>query len=232
MNRLEKMILIVALLSLVLVSGVYAIKFFSPSLSGNQSDWAALGDYFGGVLNPILSFLLIVLIIREAVESRKSFLESKQLQLLSQQQIDQQIQLLKPRPELVYYLAARGYMVYAVIENIGNATAYNIEISFQFEGEVDKWAAHVYDRFTGYDYFPPKYKTSMFVGHVAISHEVIGVSIHSATIKYSASREVTDKPELKTYRVDSALLKSIHCEPDFEHVLKDIVSELRSSRKK
>lgn len=227
MKFLERWILFAAIASIAIVGAFYAVRFFSFGLSPDPGSWAALGEYFGGILSPILSFLLIILIINDAMDSRRSFLESKQLQLKSQQQIDEQIQLLRPRPELVYYLAARGSMVYAVVENIGNATAYNIKLSFKFDGELEKYPAHVYDRFNSYHYFPPKYKTSMFVGHVVISHEVVGVPTHTATITYSASPDSNETPEEKTYYVDTTMMQTIHCEPDFEDVLENIARELR-----
>jgi len=229
MKSLERIILLSALVAIICVGGVWALKFYTPALTTDQSIWAALGDYFGGILNPILSFLLIILIINEAIDSRKSFLESKILQLKSQKQIDEQIELLRPRPELVYYLHAKGSMVYATVENIGNATAYNIRIDFQFDEKVENWPAVMFEKLKSYQYYPPKYKSSLFVGQIAIDQTVGGIPTHTATISYSESPEQSDIQEKKVYQVDSNMLTSLHREPDYQDVLKEIVSELKRS---
>jgi uncharacterized membrane protein len=227
MKFTERWILFAAIASIAVVGSFYALKFLSFGLSPDPGSWAALGEYFGGILSPILSFFLILLVINEAMDSRRSYLESKQLQLKSQQQVDEQIQLLRPHPELVYYLSAKGSTVFVVVENIGNATAYDVQLTFEFEGELEQYPTHVYERFKSYHYFPPKYKTSMFVSHVAINHEIIGIPPHTATIKYSDSPDSKEEPEKKMYYVDTAMLQTIHCEPDFEDLLNNIVSELR-----
>jgi uncharacterized membrane protein len=227
MKSLERIILLSALIAIICVGGVWALKFYTPALTTDQSIWAALGDYFGGILNPILSFLLIILIINEAIDSRKSFFESKTLQLKSQKQIDEQIELLRPRPELVYYLHARGSMVYATVENIGNATAYNIRIDFQFDGKVENWPAVMFERLKSYQYYPPKYKSSVFVGHVLIDHTVTGIPTHATTINYSESSEQSGIQQKKIYQIDSNMLGSLHREQDYQDMLKDIATELK-----
>lgn len=55
----------VAAIFLVVVS--YAVNFYlflGYDLSQNTNVWAQFGDFFGGVLNPILSFLALVLLIK------------------------------------------------------------------------------------------------------------------------------------------------------------------------
>jgi hypothetical protein len=230
MKTLERTILLSALVAIICVGGVWALKFYTPALSIDQSIWAALGDYFGGILNPILSFLLIILIINEAIDSRRGFLESKKLQLKSQEQIDEQIELLRPHAELVYYLSAKGSMVYANVENIGNATAYNIRIEFQFDEKIENHPAAMFERLKSFQYFPPKYKSSLFVGHLVIDHTVAGIPTHSAVINYSESPEQFENQEKKTYKIDLNMLTSLHSEPNYQDVLRDIASELKRSR--
>lgn len=44
---------------------IYAFAFhFNHTISSSPSDWGALGDYIGGIVNPLLSFASIILIIR------------------------------------------------------------------------------------------------------------------------------------------------------------------------
>lgn len=45
---------------LVLVLGAYVLWFSSVKVSDDPGDWAALGDYFGGLMNPIISFATLM----------------------------------------------------------------------------------------------------------------------------------------------------------------------------
>lgn len=57
----------------VAASYVYVFAFhFNLPISGDPSNWGALGDYLGGVLNPLLSFASILLIIRTIHLQRES----------------------------------------------------------------------------------------------------------------------------------------------------------------
>ena len=44
----------------VLVFGLYLASFASSSLSKNPADWGTLGDYFGGLMNPVISFATLM----------------------------------------------------------------------------------------------------------------------------------------------------------------------------
>lgn len=52
----------VATAATLIVSAIYFLKFHGD-LSNNQSIWGTFGDFLGGVLNPILSFLGFVALI-------------------------------------------------------------------------------------------------------------------------------------------------------------------------
>lgn len=47
---------------ILLIVGVYIFNFNSLPISKNSSDWGALGDYFGGMLNPIISALTLIFV--------------------------------------------------------------------------------------------------------------------------------------------------------------------------
>ena len=230
MSPLERKIIVFAVLSLALVGGSYALKFLGSPLSSVTSDWGALGDYFGGILGPILSFLLVWLVVSGAIESRRNFLESKQLQLQSQEQINKQIELITPRPEMVYYLLAVGTNVFAVIENIGNATAYNLRIDHRFDGKIDEFHLNAFRRMGNPNYFPPKYKMSVLAGKRLLDHTVSGLPPHSVSIRYSGASDVAPGNE-KIYVIDSNMLASLHSEPDYNDVLKDIARELQGRQR-
>lgn len=55
-----------ALWGAVAVIGVaglaYLCKFASYSISGDPEQWGQMGDYFGGIINPIVGFLTICLL--------------------------------------------------------------------------------------------------------------------------------------------------------------------------
>ncbi len=59
--------IIASILCTLIVSGSYYYHFkqiLNYKLSNDTAIWGQLGDYFGGILNPILSFISIVLLIR------------------------------------------------------------------------------------------------------------------------------------------------------------------------
>lgn len=45
---------------LVLVLGAYIVWFSSAKVSADSGDWGALGDYFGGLMNPMISFATLL----------------------------------------------------------------------------------------------------------------------------------------------------------------------------
>jgi len=59
LNAILTAIIIIALI----VISTYAINFQGSSISKNPEHWGQLGDYVGGILNPLLSFTTIVILI-------------------------------------------------------------------------------------------------------------------------------------------------------------------------
>ncbi|SHH08248.1 hypothetical protein [Pollutimonas bauzanensis] len=56
-----------AVFAIFLTTAAYLVHFFlglGYKISSESSDWGQFGDYFGGVLNPILSFIAIILLIK------------------------------------------------------------------------------------------------------------------------------------------------------------------------
>ena len=59
--------IIAAAVTIALVVASYVIHFYiflGYDLSQDTSVWAQFGDFFGGVLNPMLNFLALVLLIK------------------------------------------------------------------------------------------------------------------------------------------------------------------------
>ncbi len=72
---------IIVLLVIVLAS--YITRFYSTSFSQRTEDWGTLGDYFGGLMNPVISFA--TLIVAYAVwKLQKSELHDTQMALKEQ----------------------------------------------------------------------------------------------------------------------------------------------------
>lgn len=78
------------------------LDYFDGKLSESYSDWGTFGDFFGGTLNPILSFLgLIALLstiklqIRELKETRIEFKRSADAQQGSKEALDLQAKMQK-----------------------------------------------------------------------------------------------------------------------------------------
>ena len=66
----------------VVVSLPYIQTFYTPYLSTQTSKWGELGDYIGGVLNPIFGFLsFLMLIFTIKIQNSQLQLSRKELQL-------------------------------------------------------------------------------------------------------------------------------------------------------
>lgn len=68
---------------LVVVLGAYFVWFSSASISHKSEDWGTLGDYFGGLMNPLISFatLLVAYAVwkqqKEELRATKAALEEQ-----------------------------------------------------------------------------------------------------------------------------------------------------------
>src|ERR1700690_2587860 len=221
LDRRERNLLILAFGSMALVAGSYALRFYALPISPNSSDWGALGGYFGGIVGPILTALLVWVVLNEAAEARRNFFETKQLQVKSQDQIDKQIALLTPRAEIVYYPMLLGDYIYAVIENIGNATAYNISFDFRPEGQIEKSILEALRKLGNPRYIPPKYKMSVGVSYFRqIDRNAIDLPPHSVSLEWSsASDHAIDNSRI--FVVDRNMLSCLHREPNYSDYLSD-----------
>ncbi|MFH4667138.1 putative phage abortive infection protein [Vibrio cidicii] len=81
---------------------VFYFAHFSGELSNNQEDWGTFGDFLGGTLNPLLSFLgLIALLLtivlqnRELEATREELARSAEAQINSEVALSQQSEILE-----------------------------------------------------------------------------------------------------------------------------------------
>lgn len=58
-----------AILALITISS-YIITFHHHSISESPSDWGVFGDYIGGVLNPLISFVTLCFLIKTYFSQR------------------------------------------------------------------------------------------------------------------------------------------------------------------
>ncbi|WP_304131387.1 hypothetical protein [Ignavibacterium album] len=230
MKKLEKYILGFAIFFLLCSIIFFLINFFSFPLSKRVVDWGSFGDYFGGVLSPILSFLLIILIIREAVENRSNFFENRKLQLISQEQINRQIEILSPKPDLVYYISAVNSIVFATIENIGNAVAYEVKIKIEFEKNLESFGSEWIERLSNLSYIPPKYKNEVLISHININREVIGVSPHKVVLQYKLNQADISFIK-KEFFVDRNMLGTIYNRSEISSGLRDIENAIKNLKR-
>lgn len=71
--------LILLFVSIVVVTGFYIWNFSSHAVSNSPADWGALGDYFGGVLNPLISIFTMFFLIKTYFTQRKELEGSEAL---------------------------------------------------------------------------------------------------------------------------------------------------------
>jgi hypothetical protein len=76
------LIIILALIVLSTVFWFYWSHFKHLQISPNPGDWGPFGDYIGGTLNPILSFLTVVLLSSTIIlQSRQLSISTNELEL-------------------------------------------------------------------------------------------------------------------------------------------------------
>ena len=102
-NKSHKFLLtIIAMIAFAIVVSVFGFYFykFPDALSNSKADLGTLGDFVGGILNPLLSFLALIILLRtfsmqreELVIQREELKDTKEiLKTQSQTQIKQQFE--------------------------------------------------------------------------------------------------------------------------------------------
>lgn len=100
-SRLVKLEILFIALLIALVVGAYIFNFRNYEISGNPESWGQLGDYLGGVLNPLVAAAALIYLIRtfelqktELRETRDALKESASAQqdLCDQQKRNVEVQ--------------------------------------------------------------------------------------------------------------------------------------------
>ncbi len=226
MSKIEKKIIPLSVFIILIILFLYFLNVFYNYSTTNE--WALFGDYFGGILNPVLSFILILIVLNEARDAREQFIESKKLQLETQEQVKQQIELLKPRPDIIYYPFSKQSRVFLAIENIGNSTAFDVKFIFDFKSQrIEEVLSRAINSLENINYIPPKYKINKFVGHILINNQVKGLNPHSVNVQYCYFDGNNRVDEIQKYFIDENMLSNLHTEVDYTFVLKEIANNLK-----
>ena len=80
-------VLAVAVLAAVVVGGCYAFCFWGEPLSSDPASWGQLGDYLGGVLNPVFGFLSVFALLVALVLQTRELKLSRESLKLSQEEL-------------------------------------------------------------------------------------------------------------------------------------------------
>ncbi|EPG7578018.1 hypothetical protein M0K77_002422 [Providencia rettgeri] len=100
MNNDNKVIFVLAIFFFISIFSVitfYIMNFHNASISKTPSDWGVLGDYFGGVLNPLISIFTLAFLIktyltqRHEMQDNENYL-SEQLQIANRTAKNQLLQ--------------------------------------------------------------------------------------------------------------------------------------------
>jgi uncharacterized membrane protein len=76
-TRLTFALLMTIFLILAVVVGFYVYNFHDSGMSNKSGDWGTLGDYFGGILNPIISTITLFFVAKTYMTQRNELIETK-----------------------------------------------------------------------------------------------------------------------------------------------------------
>ncbi len=91
LSKISLAIIVVGFILLLISVGIFIAKFSGQPISDKIESWAQFGDYFGGVLNPILAlinicvFVILTIIIQNITDmnNKESLETSKRIALMS-----------------------------------------------------------------------------------------------------------------------------------------------------
>lgn len=128
--NIMKAIIFIASLAAIAVIAIYINTFSENRLSSSPETWGQLGDYMGGLLNPILSlinicvFVILTLVIQRATDkNNEEALNSAKRVALMQMKHEE---LTHFKKEMDSCLASMKYGVFSEIEAQILLTTYNV----------------------------------------------------------------------------------------------------------
>lgn len=76
-TKVIKLMVLFFILCMVMIIGIYILNFRSNPISNNPSDWGVLGDYFGGILNPLISLITLSFLIKTYLYQKKETIQGQ-----------------------------------------------------------------------------------------------------------------------------------------------------------
>ncbi|MFB2865291.1 hypothetical protein [Aeromonas sp. MdU4] len=75
----QESIYIIVLIFIIasLIVTAYIINFYNESISDIPSNWGVLGDYLGGILNPIISFTALIYLVKAYSSQKQELKETR-----------------------------------------------------------------------------------------------------------------------------------------------------------
>jgi len=124
MKKRNSMILIIGfIVSLMIISLPilsFYLKFKNQGLSNSLTDWATFGDYIGGSVNTIISFLsLIILGYLTYIVSKESISENKKMNLLMKR-LDSYNELTYYIPKINLFAPTMNRMIASISKDLDN----------------------------------------------------------------------------------------------------------------
>ncbi|MGR6773651.1 hypothetical protein ACU36R_18795 [Pectobacterium brasiliense] len=87
-----KFLLILSFILATFIIVSYIINFSTFPLSKNPSDWGVLGDYIGGMLNPLISSVTLFFLIKTYLTQKS---EIQEMEISAQKQLDTSNKIVK-----------------------------------------------------------------------------------------------------------------------------------------
>lgn len=90
-SGLEKGVAIFGLITLLVVLGIYIYNFFNGGLSQDTEIWGQFGDYFGGVLGPVISLLALIAFLVTIYQGKRTLKELQKTTAIQEKQAETQV---------------------------------------------------------------------------------------------------------------------------------------------
>lgn len=151
-NRLLWILGGAAVAAFLIILGLYIAYFKNLSITNDSSTWGTFGDYLGGTLNPIISFLaligLLYTIHQQAQEMQATREELKQAAEQQRQQVEQQsrqseiFNLQQFESTFFSLLEQHNKIIETLVKNVDEINKYN-----QIHYSKDSFINEIYEKY-------------------------------------------------------------------------------------
>lgn len=144
MERFLKPLIHGIALLLVLVLGAYIVSFSSAKVSHDSGDWGTLGDYFGGLMNPVISFATLVVAYSVWKQQKEELRQTKEALEEQAKTAEQQ------RREQRFFDLLNLYQQALTTLEVGGLRGRSA-FTYQFDvvdGSLKRFTLHGFDKYT------------------------------------------------------------------------------------